>query len=110
VRPAGAINQVTKTPHAGDSQDYSLGYGSDDYNRVTADVNLGLSDSLALRVNAMYHDAEVSNRDVVENERWGTIEIALVDRWVRIVRAGRERAVVRGSAAVVCVVVPQCRP
>jgi catecholate siderophore receptor len=26
---------------------------------------------MALRLNAMYHDAEVSNRDVVENKRWG---------------------------------------
>ena len=67
----GAINQVVKTPHRGDSQDYSLGYGSDDFKRVSGDVNLGLSDSMALRLNAMYHDAEVSNRDVVENKRWG---------------------------------------
>ena len=68
---SGAINQVTKTPQARDAQDYSLGYGSDDYKRVTARHQLGLSDSMALRVNAMYHDAEVSNRDVVENKRWG---------------------------------------
>lgn len=68
---AGAINQVSKTPHAGDSQDYSLGYGTDDYKRVTGDLNIGLNDSMALRLNAMYHDAEVSNRDVVENKRWG---------------------------------------
>jgi catecholate siderophore receptor len=68
---AGAINQVSKTPHAGDSQDYSLGYGTDDYKRVTGDLNIGLNDSMALRLNAMYHDAEVANRDVVENKRWG---------------------------------------
>lgn len=68
---SGAINQASKTPHAGDAQDYSLGYGSDDYKRVTADLNIGLSDSMALRLNAMYHDAGVSNRDVVENKRWG---------------------------------------
>ncbi|MBL8268973.1 TonB-dependent receptor [Steroidobacter sp.] len=67
----GAINQVTKTPHQSDTQDYSLGYGSDDYKRVTSDLNLGLGDSMAFRLNAMYHDAEVSNRDVVENQRWG---------------------------------------
>jgi catecholate siderophore receptor len=68
---SGAINQVTKTPHAGDSQDYSLAFGSDSYKRLTADTNMELSDSLALRLNAMYHDADVSNRDVVSNERWG---------------------------------------
>jgi catecholate siderophore receptor len=68
---SGAINQVTKTPQLEDSQEYSLGYGSDDYKRVTSDINLGLGDSMAFRLNALYHDAEVSNRDVVENKRWG---------------------------------------
>lgn len=67
----GAINQVTKAPHQGDSQDYSLGLGSEDYRRVTSDINVGLGDSMAFRLNAMYHDAEVANRDVVENQRWG---------------------------------------
>lgn len=67
----GAINQVTKAPQPEDAQEYSLGYGSDAYKRVTSDLNLGLGDSMAFRVNAMYHDAEVSNRDVVENKRWG---------------------------------------
>lgn len=67
----GAINQVTKAPHRGDSQDYSLGYGSDEFKRVSSDINLGLGDSMAFRLNAMYHDAEVSNRDVVETQRWG---------------------------------------
>jgi catecholate siderophore receptor len=67
----GAINQVSKTPQLQDSQEYSLGYGSDEYKRVASDLNLGLSDSMAFRLNAMYHDAEVSNRDVVENKRWG---------------------------------------
>ncbi|MET0535742.1 MAG: TonB-dependent siderophore receptor [Steroidobacter sp.] len=68
---SGAIDQVTKTPQLEDAQEYSLGYGSDDYKRVTSDINLGLGDSMAFRLNAMYHDAEVSNRDVVENKRWG---------------------------------------
>lgn len=68
---SGAINQVSKTAQLGDAQDYSLGYGSDDYKRVTGDINLGLGDSMAFRLNAMHHDAEVSNRDVVENKRWG---------------------------------------
>lgn len=68
---SGAINQVSKTPRLEDAQEYSLGYGSDDYKRVASDINLGLGDSMAFRLNAMYHDAEVSNRDVVENKRWG---------------------------------------
>jgi catecholate siderophore receptor len=68
---SGAINQVNKTPYQGDGQDYSLGYGTDDFKRATGDVNIALNDSMALRLNAMYHDAEVANRDVVENKRWG---------------------------------------
>lgn len=42
---SGAINQVSKTPQLKDSQDYSLGYGSDEYKRATSDINLGLNDS-----------------------------------------------------------------
>lgn len=68
---SGAINQISKTPHTRDSQDYSLAYGTDEYTRVTADTNVAVNDRLSLRLNAMYHDAEVSNRDVVENKRWG---------------------------------------
>lgn len=68
---SGAINQVSKTPQLQDSQDYSLGYGSDDYKRMSSDINLGLGDSMAFRLNAMVHDAEVAKRDVVENKRWG---------------------------------------
>ena len=68
---SGAVNQVSKTPHQRDTQDYSLGFGSDDYKRITADTNLAVNDRFSLRLNAMYHDAEVSNRDVVENKRWG---------------------------------------
>jgi catecholate siderophore receptor len=68
---SGAINQVTKTPQSRDFQDYSIGFGSEQFGRATADVNTAFGDSMALRVNAMYHESEVSNRDVVENQRWG---------------------------------------
>lgn len=68
---SGAINQVTKTPFARDAESFSVGYGTDDFKRVTADLNLGLNDSMALRLNGVYHDGEVANRDVVENKRWG---------------------------------------
>ncbi len=68
---SGAVNQISKTPNARDSQDYSLGYGSDDYKRITADTNIAVNDRFSMRLNAMYHDADVSNRDVVENQRWG---------------------------------------
>ena len=68
---AGAINQITKTPQTRDVQDYSLGYGTENFGRATADVNAALGDGMALRLNAMYHESDVSNRDVVENQRWG---------------------------------------
>jgi catecholate siderophore receptor len=68
---SGAINQVTKTPQSRDFQDYSLGFGTEQFGRATADINAAFGDSMALRVNAMYHESEVSNRDVAENQRWG---------------------------------------
>jgi outer membrane receptor protein involved in Fe transport len=55
---SGAVNQISKTPHDRDIQDYSLGFGSDDYKRVTAETNLAVSDRFSLRLNALYHDAE----------------------------------------------------
>ena len=70
----GAINQVTKSPHRDESYAASVGIGSASFRRGTIDVNqpLGGSDSgAAFRVSAMWTDAGVPGRDVVENESWG---------------------------------------
>jgi catecholate siderophore receptor len=54
----GLINRVTKKPKFGEtSGEASLGLGSFDYRRATADVNVGLSDSAAFRLNAAVEDS-----------------------------------------------------
>ncbi len=68
---SGAINQISKTPYLQNSNGGTLGLGADGYRRATADINQAFSDDMALRLNLLYHDAEVPDRDVVENERFG---------------------------------------
>lgn len=54
----GLINRVTKKPKFGEtSGEASLGLGSFDYRRATADVNVGISDTAALRINAAVEDS-----------------------------------------------------
>lgn len=70
----GTINLVSKLPTASDYQSISLGGGTADYLRGTADVNrtVGNPDlGMAFRVNAMGHKNEVADRDVTRYERWG---------------------------------------
>lgn len=67
----GGINLVSKTPKAEDFVAGSVTLGTDQTKRVTGDVNYVLDDAVALRLNAMYHDADVAGRDDVELNRWG---------------------------------------
>lgn len=67
----GFVNQVSKTPKLASFNQASVGFGTEDYVRATADLNRPVGDSTAVRLNLMYHDAGVAERDVVENTRWG---------------------------------------
>lgn len=69
----GAINQATKTPHTDASTEVNAGVGTDAYRRATVDVNQPLSKDFgsAVRLNAMWMEAEQPGRDEVESERWG---------------------------------------
>ncbi|MGH9158787.1 MAG: TonB-dependent siderophore receptor [Vicinamibacteraceae bacterium] len=70
----GAVNLVTKAPHPGSSYNASFGGGTAAYKRGTVDINQpidGLGSGTALRLNAMWTDADVPGRDAVENQRWG---------------------------------------
>jgi catecholate siderophore receptor len=67
----GAINMFTKHPKLTEIRSASIGYGSADYKRATADVNFVLGDSTAFRLNLVAQDAGVPGRDVVDNKRWG---------------------------------------
>lgn len=69
----GHVNLVTKSPQLDQFYNGSLGFGTDEYKRFTADVNQPITaiDGMAFRLNGMWHDADVPGRDVVANKRWG---------------------------------------
>lgn len=71
----GSVNMASKAPRADSFRRAELSYGSANYKRVTADVNQPLAplgaDSAALRLNLMWHDADVQARDFAHNNRWG---------------------------------------
>jgi catecholate siderophore receptor len=66
----GVINQASKRPSLRAATEVTASAGTDDYYRVTADVNHPLSDTSALRVVALGHDSK-STRDVIESQRYG---------------------------------------
>jgi iron complex outermembrane receptor protein len=69
--PGGTINIVTKQAMPGStSGSASMQYGSFDRFRADADVNLGLTDGLAVRLIGYGEDAD-SFRDTIHTTRWG---------------------------------------
>ncbi len=70
----GAINLVTKAPGLAAIRQGTVGIGNAGYQRTTMDLNApvkALGDGSALRFNAMWQDAGVPGRDVVNNGGWG---------------------------------------
>lgn len=67
----GAINIVTKAPHAGNSYQGSFSGGSGSYYRGTLDINQQINDSIAVRLSAMGNENNVVGRDYVYSHRWG---------------------------------------
>lgn len=71
----GSINMVSKAPQLAPSYSGSVGFGTDNYKRTTIDLNQPLQgtgiEGVALRLNGMWHDADVPGRDEVYNKRWG---------------------------------------
>ncbi len=67
----GAINTVSKAPKLSDfaSVDGYLGNGA--YKRALADVNRQLGATSAVRVNLMWSDNKVVDRDLIYNRKWG---------------------------------------
>jgi len=68
---AGTINLVTKRPLADDQTILNAGIGTDNYYRGTVDINSRLTDLIAVRLNAVYHENDVPGRDVEDFKRWG---------------------------------------
>jgi len=67
----GSLNIISKLPQDDNFVSGALSYGTDDYKRVTGDVNYKLSDKVAVRLNAMWHDQDVAGRDAIYQKRWG---------------------------------------
>lgn len=66
----GAINTTSKSPHMQEAFGFDLSAGSDDYRRVTVDGNMPISATSAFRINAMAHENDTPDRDVVNAKRW----------------------------------------
>lgn len=67
----GSINLTNKTPGIKRSFGGTLDIGSDRTRRVTGDINLPLTDTVAFRLNLLTHHSGVAGRDVVNYDRWG---------------------------------------
>lgn len=67
---SGAINLLTKEAKLQDANSGTLGFGSDEYYRATADINKVINDTTAIRFNAMGENSDGIGRDGVENEKW----------------------------------------
>lgn len=69
----GSINLVSKTPQAANFNRASIGLGTDQYQRLTADVNQQLDaiPGAAFRLNLMGHQNAVAERDSIDQGRWG---------------------------------------
>ncbi|RIA31918.1 catecholate siderophore receptor [Ectopseudomonas oleovorans] len=67
----GSVNLVSKRAHLGDAGKLSAGIGTDNYKRLTADINREINDTSAVRINLMKHYSAVAERDEVDYDRWG---------------------------------------
>lgn len=66
----GIINQISKTAKPVDRNEIAVVIGTDNYKRVTADLNKAITPDLAFRLNAMKTETD-SFRDGVSQDRWG---------------------------------------
>jgi catecholate siderophore receptor len=67
----GSLNIISKLPQRDTFVAASGSYGTADYKRITGDVNVRVSDLVAFRLNAMWHDQDVAGRDAIFQKRWG---------------------------------------
>jgi catecholate siderophore receptor len=67
----GTINLVSKEPRAEDLTIAQAAIGTDEYYRAAIDANERVSDTVGVRLNAVFHRNDVPGRDVEKYERWG---------------------------------------
>lgn len=66
----GIVNQVSKTPKQVDSYKADVTLGSDNFQRLTVDLNKAVTEDVAIRLNAMDTDSD-SYRNGVSQQRQG---------------------------------------
>jgi catecholate siderophore receptor len=67
----GTINILSKFPTLGTYGSASGSYGNGEYKRVSGDVNVQVSDTAAVRLEALWHDQNIVDRDEIYSRRWG---------------------------------------
>ncbi len=67
----GAIQQTTKQAFLGSKKEGTVMLGTNETTRATADVNAKLSETSAIRINAMGHQNNVAERDETKYSRAG---------------------------------------
>jgi catecholate siderophore receptor len=67
----GTINIISKSPNAGTFGSVSASYGEADYKRITADLNVGITPTIAFRIQGLWHDQDFAGRDAIWARRWG---------------------------------------
>lgn len=67
----GTINILSKLPVLDTFGSVNASYGNGDYKRITGDVNVKVSDTVAVRVEGLWHDQNVVDRDAIWSKRWG---------------------------------------
>jgi catecholate siderophore receptor len=67
----GAVSLISKAPQKSDFAEVDATGGSDATRRFTVDLNRTLGDTVQVRVNGLWHDADVAGRDTTYGRRWG---------------------------------------
>jgi catecholate siderophore receptor len=67
----GTINIISKLPQDHDFAELDASYGNGNYKRITGDANYKLTDTIAFRIEGMWHDQDVVDRDAIWQKRWG---------------------------------------
>jgi catecholate siderophore receptor len=78
----GVLNRVTKTAEWTATREVSLQGGSYDNKRAALDVGQGVSDAIALRLNAVYENSDLYRKDV-NIERYGVNPTATIQLTAR---------------------------
>jgi catecholate siderophore receptor len=67
----GTINIISKFPTLGSYGSVNASYGNGDYKRITGDANVQLAPTIAFRLEGLWHDQNVVDRDAIYQKRWG---------------------------------------